>query len=201
MMTWGRYPRRGRRRCAGLALAARRSVAMVLLLLLGGCAVSQPHLQAMDRKIDVVRFMGDWYVLAFIPIDLPFFSEAGAHGAVENYRLDDQGKIDVTYTFRDGSFAAEPTVMTQRGRVIQDGRGTEWRVQVFWPFESAYLIAWVDADYQRAIVGVPSRRNIWVLSREPLVDQIEFSALTALVADLGYNPAMLQRVPQRLEHR
>jgi apolipoprotein D and lipocalin family protein len=145
--------------------------------------------------------MGDWYVLAFIPIDLPFFSEAGAHGAVESYQLDDEGGIDITYTFRDGSFEAEPTVMTQRGRVIDDGRGTEWRVQVFWPFESAYLIAWLDADYERAVVGVPSRSNVWILSRDPLVEEAEFAALRSRVADLGYDPTMLRRVPQRAQSR
>jgi apolipoprotein D and lipocalin family protein len=184
-----------------LASVAATAFAAGLLALLGGCASDQPDLTAMDRKIEVERFMGDWYVLAFIPIDLPFFSEAGAHGAVESYQLKDEGKIDVTYTFRDGSFEAEPTVMTQRGRVIDDGRGTEWRVQIFWPFESAYLIAWLDADYERAIVGVPSRSNVWILSRDPLIDEVEFAALTSRVADLGYDPTMLRRVPQRAESR
>ena len=89
--------------------------------------------------------------------------------------------------------------MTQRGRVIEDGRGTEWRVQGFWPFESAYLIAWLDADYERAIVGVPSRSNVWVLSRDPIVEEGEFEQLTDRVADLGYDPSMLRRVPQRAE--
>ncbi len=166
------------------------------MLSLGACASDPDPLTAMDREIEVERFMGDWYVLAFIPIDLPFFSEAGAHDAVENYRLDDEGGIDVTYTFRDGSFDAEPTVMTQRGRVLPEGTGTEWRVQVFWPFESAYLIAWLDDAYERAIVGVPNRSNVWVLSRGADVDEAELAALTERVAELGYDTSLLRRVPQ-----
>lgn len=168
---------------------------------LAGCASGPPDLEALDRRIEVERFMGDWYVLAFIPIDLPFFSEAEAHGAVESYRLDDDGGIDITYTFRDGSFEAEPTVMHQSGRVVEDGRGTEWRVQLLWPFESAYLIAWLDAEYTRAIVGVPSRRYVWILSREPVVPDAELEALEGRVSELGYDASELRAVPQRAAAR
>lgn len=166
-------------------------------ILLGGCATTGPELEALDRRIEVERFMGDWYVLAFIPIDLPFFSEAEAHDAVENYRLNGEGGIDVTYTFRDGSFDAEPTVMTQRGRVYDEETGAEWRVQVVWPFESAYLISWLDEGYERAIVGVPSRRFVWVLSRIAHVSEAEFACLYERVAGLGYDPGLLRRVPHR----
>ena len=166
-------------------------------ILLSGCAASQPELQPLDREIDVARFMGDWAVLAFIPIDLPFFSEAEAHDAVERYELDGEGEIDITYTFRDGGFDEEPTVMRQSGRVFDEVRGTEWRVQLLWPFESAYLIAWLDEDYQRAIVGVPSRRYVWVLSRSPHVTNQELETLADRVAALGYDASLLQRVPHR----
>jgi apolipoprotein D and lipocalin family protein len=170
---------------------------MLCATALAGCASGPPPLEALDRKIEVERFMGDWYVVAFIPIDLPFFSEADAHDAVESYALDEEGKIDVTYTFRDGSFDAEPTVMTQRGRVYDADRGTEWRVQPFWPFWSAYLIAWLDEDYGRAIVGVPSRKYVWVLSRSADLDEAELVALTERVGALGYDPTELRRVPHR----
>jgi len=103
----------------------------------------------------------------------------------------------VTYTFRGGSFDAEPTVMTQRGRVHDEERGTEWRVQPLWPFWSAYLIAWLDDDYERAIVGVPSRKYVWVLSRAAPLGDAELESLTERVAGLGYDPAELQRVPHQ----
>ena len=178
----------------------RRTLLLSLALcaaVLGGCASKTPPLEALDREIEVERFMGDWYVVAFIPIDLPFFSEADAHDAVERYELDEEGRIDVTYTFRDGSFDAEPTVMTQRGRIHDEERGTEWRVQPFWPFWSAYLIAWLDEDYERAIVGVPSRKYVWVLSRSAPLEEAELAALTERVGELGYDPAEVRRVPHR----
>jgi lipocalin len=60
-----------------------RIAALLCLAILNGCAsTSMPPLEAMDRKVDLERFMGDWYVIGFIPVTIPFFSEEGAlvHG-------------------------------------------------------------------------------------------------------------------------
>ncbi len=183
MMTW-------------LRLLRPAAPAFAAATLLASCA-SRPPLEPFDREIDVERFMGDWYVLASIPIDLPLFSEAAAHDAVETYRLLPNGEIDVSYRFRDGSFDGEPRVVRQRGWVVDERRGTEWRVQLLWPFRSAYLIAWLDEDYQRAIIGVPSRRYVWLLSRDAAIPEAEFAALTRQIAELGYDPKRLRRVPHR----
>ena len=67
-----------------------------------------------------------------------------------------------------------------------------------WPFESAYLIAWVDEQYDRAIVGVPSRSNVWLLSREAHLTETEFDSLLSRVSDMGYERTEIQRVPHRL---
>ena len=50
---------------------------LLAVTLLNACATTDaPPLEAMDRKVDLERFMGDWYVIGFIPITIPFFSEA-----------------------------------------------------------------------------------------------------------------------------
>ena len=51
-------------------------------------------------KVDLPRFMGDWYVIA----NIPTFIETGAHNAVESYALAEDGSIETTFTFRDGAF-------------------------------------------------------------------------------------------------
>lgn len=162
-----------------------------------GCSAKNGDLRALDRKIDVARFMGDWYVVASIPIDLPFASEADAFDAVETYRLNEDEEIDITYVFRDGGFDGELTTMRQRGWVHDKELGTEWRVQFLWPFRSAYLIAWLNDEYTRTIVGVPSRRYVWVMSRDPNLDEGELEELSARVEALGYDVTQLRRVPHQ----
>ena len=170
----------------------------LLLALANACASSRvPPLEAMDRTVDLERFMGDWYVIGFIPITLPFFSEEGAHNGVENYRLTDAGIIDTTYTFRDGGFDGPQRRYTPKGWVHDHATNAEWRMQFLWPFASAYLIVYLDDDYQRTIIGVPDRDHLWIMSRDPEMSDSEYQRLLSQAESLGYDVAKVKRVPQR----
>ncbi len=162
------------------------------------CATGQaPPLTAIDRPVDLERFMGDWYVIGFIPIALPFFSEREAHNGVESYRLADDGIIETTYTFRDGAFDGPERRFTPKGWVHDANTNAEWRMQFVWPFEAAYLIVYLDPDYHRTIVGVPDRDHIWIMSRDPQIEEAEYLKLLDRAATLGYDVERVQRVPQR----
>ena len=145
-----------------------RLIALLSLVMLVSCATHDvPPLQALDRKVDLDRFMGDWYVIGFIPITIPFFSEAGAHNGVESYRLTEKGVIETTYTFRDGDFDGPERRFTPKGWVHDEETNAEWRMQIVWPFKAAYLIVYLDDDYQKTIIGVPDRKHVWIMSRDP----------------------------------
>ena len=141
--------------------------------------------------------MGDWYVIASIPIDFFFASEAGAHNGVESYALRDDGKIATTYTFRRDSFDGEEVQFTPVGWVHNTKTNAEWRMQFLWPFRSAYLIAYLDEDYQNTIIGVPNRRYVWIMSRRPDISEEAYQSLVDRVANLGYDTDLLERVPQQ----
>lgn len=176
----------------------RLSVCLLSLVFLAGCATHRvPPLEAMDRRVDLERFMGDWYVIGFIPITLPFFSEAGAHNGVETYRLSDEGIIETTYSFRDGGFDGPEKRFTPKARVHDHETNAEWRMQFLWPFESAYLIVYLDRDYETTIVGVPDRDHIWIMSRTPQISDAEYQRMLDYAASLGYDVAKVKRVPQR----
>lgn len=176
----------------------RAGIAGILLTLLSACASNgPPPLQPLDRAIELERFMGDWYVIGFIPIEIPFFSEAGAHNAVESYQLDGDGTIQTTYTFRDGAFDGPEKRYTPKGWVHDDVTRTEWRMQFVWPFRSAYLIVHVDPDYRQTIIGVPDRGNIWIMSRDPDMSDAAYQSLLDRAEALGYDLTKIQRVPQR----
>jgi len=173
---------------------------LLVLLSLGsqGCATTDMRpLKAMDQKVDLERFMGDWFVIGFIPIELPFFSEAGAHNGVESYRLTDDGTIETTYTFRDGGFDGPEKTFTPKGWVYDDETNAEWRMQFVWPFKAAYLILYLDPDYQRTLVGVPDRNNLWIMSRDAEMTDAEYQSLLGSAAALGYDVERVQRVPQQ----
>ena len=136
-------------------------------------------------------------MIGFIPIAIPFFSEEGAHNGVESYRLTDQGVIETTYTFRDGSFDGPEKRFTPKGWVHDEVTNAEWRMQFLWPFKAAYLIVYLDQDYQKTIIGVPDRGNLWIMSREWQMSDADYQEMLDLAADLGYDTQKVRRVPQQ----
>jgi len=170
-------------------------VAIIMLAALGGCSTSQDVLRATDKKINLERFMGDWYVIGSIPIDYFFASEAGAHNAVESYALNEDGSIDTRYRFRKDSFDGPVKSFNPTGFVYNTETNAEWRMQFLWPFKSAYLIAYLSRDYSKTIIGVPDRKYIWIMSRTPDVSDAEYRRLLKLAADAGYDTNEIVRIP------
>ena len=184
--------------CRGLTRWSNVVAALLSLALLDACATNDvPPLEAMDRKVDLERFMGDWYVIGFIPITLPFFGEEGAHNGVESYRLTESGLIETTYTFRDGAFDGPEKRMTPKGWVYDEETNAEWRMQFLWPFKAAYLILYLDQDYQRTIIGVPDRSHVWIMSRDSQVSEVVYQRMLNYAANLGFEIEKVRRVPQQ----
>jgi len=164
---------------------------MSLLSLL--CACRSSHAPLTTAQVDLPRFMGDWYVIANIPTRI----ERGAHNAVESYRLDTDGSIATTFTFRDGAFDGELKRYCPRGFVRDSNSNAIWGMQFIWPIKADYRIVYVSADYQRTIVGREKRDNVWVMARTPVLGEPELQDLHDRVAREGYDMAEYAQVPQQ----
>lgn len=167
------------------------------MCLVGCAAPRRPPLQSLDREVDLARFMGRWYVLAHIPIDNFLASEADAYNAVEEYELAADGTIPTTFTFRAGSFDGPAKKFTPTGFVHDERTNTEWRMQFLWPFKSAYLILYLDENYEKTIIGVPDRSHAWIMARTPDLPEGEYERLVDELQRLGYDLTGLREVPQR----
>lgn len=164
-----------------------------LLLILAGCAVSPEKVTIKPLPaVDLQRFMGPWYVIA----NIPTFIERGAHDAIETYRLDDDGTIDTTFTFRKDAFDGPLKRYNPRGFVVPGTQNAIWGMRFVWPIKAEYVIAWVDADYTETIIARSSRDYVWVMARSPILPQDKYDALLARVRDLGYDMSKVQKVPQ-----
>ena len=166
-------------------------LALVCVLTLAACA-STPPIRTVER-VDLERFMGDWYVIA----NIPTFIEEGAHNAIESYRLDEDGTIATTFTFRDGDFDGEPKRYNPRGFVRDDPSNAVWGMQFIWPFKAEYRIIYLSDDYARTIIGRSARDYVWIMARSPQIDDEEYQAMMALLTEVGYDVSQVQKVPQR----
>jgi apolipoprotein D and lipocalin family protein len=164
-----------------------------LLLLFGGCAVSPEKVTIKPLPaVELERFMGPWYVIA----NIPTFIEKDAHNAVESYRLDDDGTIDTTFTFRKGSFDGPLKQYNPRGFIVPGTQNAIWGMRFIWPIKAEYVVAWVDPDYTETIIARSSLDYVWVMARTPTLSQQRYDALLARVQALGYDMSKVQKVPQ-----
>jgi len=131
-------------------------VTLAVFFLLSSCAHMSKVPVPTVAHVDLPRFMGDWYVIASIPT----FLEKRAYNAVESYRLDPDGTIATTFTFRKGSFRAPLKTMRPRAWV-RDSSNAIWGMQFLWPIKAEYLIAYVDDDYTQTIIARSARRSIF----------------------------------------
>jgi len=171
-----------------------RALGLALVLLLpGGCAtVSHPPLTPVAR-VDLARFMGDWYVIACIPTPI----ETQAYNAVESYRLEADGTIATTFTFREGGFDGPAKRYTPRGFVTDRASNAVWGMRFIWPIKADYRIAYLDADYRVTVIAREKRDYVWLMARTPELPDGEYAALVERIAAMGYDVARLRRVPQR----
>jgi len=165
---------------------------MIAVLLAGtvGCA-GRGELDTVDY-VDLERFMGDWYVIAHIPV----FIERNAYNAIESYELDGE-RIETTFTFRNKSFTG-PEKRYEPNAIVRDSESNAvWGMQFIWPFRADFRIVHLDEDYATTIIGRNSRDYVWIMARESEISEEKYDELVQLVADMGYDVEELRKVPQQ----
>ena len=167
--------------------------AAVAALVLAGCSSVPRPAVPLAENVDIERFMGDWYVIASIPT----YIERDAWNAVESYRLDDDGSIATTFTFRKGGFDGPEKRYTPRGFVVDRDSNAVWGMQFVWPIKADYRIAYLSDDYGQTVIAREARDYVWIMARSPAISEADYARLTAFIASMGYDTAQLRKVPQR----
>ena len=177
----------------GTTMKLRNATLVASLLTLAGCSTVPHPPIALAQKVDLDRFMGDWYVIASIPT----FIERGAHNAVESYRLAEDGTIATTFTFRAGSFDGPRKRYTPRGFVLDRESNAVWGMQFLWPFKSDFRIVYLSPDYSQTVIGREARDYVWIMARGPQIPAADYRSILAFLADQGYDVTRIRQVPQR----
>lgn len=143
--------------------------------------------------VDLPRYMGNWYVIATIPTRY----EKNAYNALEVYSLNDRGDVDTSFHFNEGGFDGERKDIRSVGTVKPGTGNAVWGVQIVWPIQAQYIVAYLKEDYSQVIVARDARDYVWVMARTPTVADADYDALLARVSALGYSMEKVRKVPQR----
>jgi apolipoprotein D and lipocalin family protein len=173
-----------------------RILAIAALLVLSGCvsmggASSRPLRPV--AHIDLPRYMGGWFVIA----NIPYFAEENCFDSVEGYALRADGRIDNKFACREKSFDApmKPKLKTI-ATVYDRASNAEWRVPFFKVVQVKYFVIDLDPDYRWAVIGHPSRRYGWVISRTRSLPDDTYAGILERLRGQGYDASKFVKVPQ-----
>ncbi len=157
-----------------------------------GCETTSklPPLKLVNQ-VDIPRFMGKWYVIA----NIPTFLEEGAHNATESYELDKDGNIEITFRYNKDSLNGPVKEYHPKGFIHDRNSNAEWRVQFLWPFLADYLVIDLADDYSFTVIGVPSRKYLWIMARSKTMDPKTYANVVERIAAQGYDVSKIQKIP------
>jgi apolipoprotein D and lipocalin family protein len=141
--------------------------------------------------VDLQRYAGKWYEIARYPNR---FQRECAGETTATYTLRENGTVAVVNECRSAQGKLKRAEGT--AKVTDKTSNAKLKVTFFWPFYGKYWILELGPDYDYAVVGEPSRRYLWILSRTPHMDEALYERLTKRLAEAGYDPAKLLRTRQ-----
>lgn len=169
------------------------AIGAAFLFFAGESAAEQPPLAVVDA-INLDRYAGTWHEIARYP---NFFERMCARDVTASYARNADGTIAVVNACRniDGSIVRAEGV----ARVVAPAK-LEVRFAPAWlgflPFVwGDYWVIELASDYSYSVVGAPGRDYLWILARNPSMDDATFAAILARLPALGFDPARLVRSP------
>lgn len=158
-----------------------------------GCS-SKEKKMITTEKVDIDKFMGDWYVLA----GRFTFLEVDVHNGIEKYTWNQkENRIDVDFKFNKGSLTGPIKSIPQKAWVYNQVTKAHWKVSPFWPFKFDYLVVDLDENYRWTAVGVPDQKYLWIMARDWKNPEATIAEAVKRLDAKGYDTKNLVRVPHQ----
>jgi apolipoprotein D and lipocalin family protein len=170
---------------------------LVLLagLVLAGCATSgeDPLAPKTANSVNLKRYQGTWYELA----RLPMYFQRNCAQSEAHYTLKPDGDMGVfnrcltsDWKWEEAKGTATPQVPGKTDKLWVEF--DTWASRILpGVSKGQYWVLYVSDDYKTAIVGDPSRRYMWLLSRTPTVNSVVREELLSKARQQGYDTTRL----------
>jgi len=154
-------------------------------------AADQPPLAVVD-SVDLQRYLGKWYEIA----SYPAWFQKGCTGSTAEYTLLPDDRIRVVNRCFKKNLDGPLKESKGKAEVVDNQTNAKLKVWFFWPFKGDYWIIDLAPDYSWAVVGTPSRKYLWILSRTPALDQNVIEDILSRLPAKGYDPERLNMTSQ-----
>jgi apolipoprotein D and lipocalin family protein len=145
------------------------------------------------KDFDLNRYLGTWYEVARFPHSF----EKGLVGVTATYSMRSDGMVKVENAGYKGTLEGERDIAVGRAKLAGKPDEGHLKVSFFLFFYADYFIMDMDHDYKWALIGSKSDKYLWILSREPFMDDETYNKILDKARSLGYDLSKLYKVPQK----
>lgn len=166
-----------------------------MIFLLVSCGLSDDEIENMNivKDVNLERYAGKWYEIARFQHRF----EKDLVGVTATYSIRPDGKISVLNEGYRYSLDGKLKKAKAFAKVPDPNNPGRLKVYFFWPFGADYLILELDQEnYEYALVGSSSDNYLWILCRQPSMDEDIYNMLLKKAEARGYDVSRLVKVPQ-----
>lgn len=169
--------------------------AVAAVMALSACAtlqrgpVGNPAVPQPSKPVELSRYLGLWYEIGRYENGF----ERGCEAVTAEYSLRDDGLVGVLNSCRQGAVDGPVKASEGRARIVSNSDGAKLKVSFFGPFFLGdYWVLDRADDYAWSIVGEPSGRYLWLLSRQARPSDETRATIMNRTAALGYDLSLLR---------
>jgi apolipoprotein D and lipocalin family protein len=177
------------------------TIGTTALLVIGGLGLLAAYATAGSNKsgnaqvpepakpVDLDRYLGQWY--EFARYENRF--ERGCEAVTANYAKRDDGLLSIVNSCRTRGVNGAFRSSEGKAKIVPDANSAKLKVSFFGPFYVGdYWVLDHADDYTWSIVGEPSGKYLWILTREAKPSAEQRTALVNRVRALGYDVTLLR---------
>jgi apolipoprotein D and lipocalin family protein len=166
------------------------SIIIIFLTLLGETMAQEPLPVTPVEQVDLSRYCGTWYEIARFP---NWFQRKCTCCTSAEYSILPDGRIKVINRCQkaDGNYSIAEGIAKKED---SDGSNAKLKVRfapswLGWiPFVwGTYWIIDLAPDYSYAVIGEPSRKYLWILSRTKNIVPSEYEKVISRLKGMGYD--------------
>ena len=151
--------------------------------------------QAVDQ-VDIQQYAGKWYEIAHLPM---YFQRKCVSDISAQYEVN----ADQTMSVLNSCRIANGEMISSEGVAYPQNKGNSKLKVSFLPpglrwipfTKGHYWVLRVDPEYKVALVGGPSNKYLWILSREPQLDEATYQSYLETARHYGYDITKLIKLP------
>lgn len=149
------------------------------IFMLWGCSTSKPAPLPTVKTVDLQQYQGRWFEIARYENHF----EKGCAGATADYTLKGDHVAVTNSCYSNATMTAQAD---GKAYAVENSQNTKLRVSFFWPFYGDYWVLMLGDDYRYSVVGDPSRKYLWILSRTATLSDTDRQTILSKLPELGY---------------